>query len=76
MKKSFEEFLKVEWDSPNDKPIISGFSIDVFLAVQHALPFPLPYEFIPYMNKDRQSNGTYDELLHQIKTQVGVFFFF
>nr|POE85280.1 glutamate receptor 2.1 [Quercus suber] len=70
VKKSFEEFLKVEWDSPTDKPIISGFSIDVFLTVQHALPFPLPHEFIPYMNKDRQSNGTYDELLYQIKTQV------
>uniref|UniRef100_A0A2N9IK22 Glutamate receptor n=1 Tax=Fagus sylvatica TaxID=28930 RepID=A0A2N9IK22_FAGSY len=67
IRKSFEEFLKVEWHA--DKPIISGFSSDVFLAVQHALPFPLPHEFIPYMNKDRQSNGTYDELLYQIKIQ-------
>ena len=69
IRKGFEEFLKVEWHA--DKPIISGFSSDVFLAVQHALPFPLPHEFIPYMNKDRQSNGTYDELLYQIKIQVG-----
>ncbi|XP_030955051.1 glutamate receptor 2.8-like isoform X3 [Quercus lobata] len=69
VRKTFQEILKVEWDSPTDKPIISGFSIDVFLAVQRELPFPLPYEFIPYMNKDKQSNGTYDELLYQIKTQ-------
>ena len=74
--KGFEEFVKVEWDSPTDKPIISGFSIDVFLAVQHALPFPLPYEFIPYMNTDRLSNGSYDELLYQIKIQVVFFFSF
>ena len=75
VKKSSKEFLKVEWDSPTNKPSISGLSIDVFLAAQHALPFPLPHEFIPYMNKDRKSNGTYDEFLYQIKTQVGFFLF-
>ncbi|XP_075669576.1 glutamate receptor 2.8-like isoform X2 [Castanea sativa] len=64
---SFNEFLKVEW--PTDKPSISGFAIDVFHAVQDALPFPLPHEFIPYMNKHRQSNGSYDELLYQITIQ-------
>nr|POE85277.1 glutamate receptor 2.1 [Quercus suber] len=64
---SFKEFLRVDW--PTDKPRISGFAIDVFHAVQDALPFPLPHEFIPYMNKHRQSNGSYDELLYQIKIQ-------
>ena len=76
----FKEFVNVEWHSPtDDKPSISGFSIDVFHAVQEALPFPLPHEFIPYMNKDRQINGTYDKLLYQIKNQVSFFlpkFFF
>ncbi|KAF5461787.1 hypothetical protein F2P56_017858 [Juglans regia] len=65
----FEEFLKVEWDPRTDKPIISGFSHDVFIAVLKALPFPLPYAFIPFMNKDRQSAGTYDDLIYQIKLQ-------
>ncbi|XP_030950058.1 glutamate receptor 2.8-like [Quercus lobata] len=70
IRNSFEEFLKVEWhSSTDDKPSISGFVIDVFHAVQDALPFPLSHEFIPYVNKHRQSNGTYDELLYQIKTQ-------
>ncbi len=72
VRKAFEEFLKVEWHSNIIKPSISGFSIDVFLAVKDALHFPLPYEFIPYMNTDRQSNRTYDELLYQIKIQVRV----
>uniref|UniRef100_A0A7N2KMT2 Glutamate receptor n=1 Tax=Quercus lobata TaxID=97700 RepID=A0A7N2KMT2_QUELO len=67
----FKEFVKVEWHSPtDDKPSISGFCIDVFHAVQEALPFPLPHEFIPYMNKHKQINGTYDQLLYQIKNQV------
>uniref|UniRef100_A0A2N9H3K9 Ionotropic glutamate receptor C-terminal domain-containing protein n=1 Tax=Fagus sylvatica TaxID=28930 RepID=A0A2N9H3K9_FAGSY len=69
VRRGFEEFLKVEWHSNTNKPSISGFSIDVFLAVKDALHFPLPYEFIPYMNTDRQSNGTYDELLYQITIQ-------
>ncbi|KAL4654552.1 hypothetical protein ACB092_01G387700 [Castanea dentata] len=70
IRNGFEEFLKVEWhSSTDDKASISGFVIDVFHAVQDALPFPLPHEFIPYVNKHRQSNGTYDELLYQIKTQ-------
>uniref|UniRef100_A0A2N9IMB7 Glutamate receptor n=1 Tax=Fagus sylvatica TaxID=28930 RepID=A0A2N9IMB7_FAGSY len=64
----FSEFTKVEWRSDhNDKPKISGFSIDLFLAVLDMLPFPLPYEFVPYVNQNRQSAGTYDDLLYQIK---------
>ncbi|KAM3762373.1 hypothetical protein ACB098_01G340000 [Castanea mollissima] len=68
---SFNKFVNIKWHSPtDDKPSISGFSIDLFRAVQEALPFPLPHEFIPYMNKHRQMNGTYDQLLYQIKNQV------
>ena len=69
---AFNEFIKVEWSpcSDKDKPKISGFSIDVFLAVMDILPFPLPHEFVPYVNKSRQSAGTYDELLFQIKLKV------
>uniref|UniRef100_A0A2N9HB35 Ionotropic glutamate receptor C-terminal domain-containing protein n=1 Tax=Fagus sylvatica TaxID=28930 RepID=A0A2N9HB35_FAGSY len=64
----FNEFLKVEWHpDQNDKPKISGFSIDLFHAVLDMLPFPLPHEFMPYVNQHRQSAGTYDELLYQIK---------
>jgi ionotropic glutamate receptor len=67
----FSEFTKVEWRSDhNDKPKISGFSIDLFLAVLDMLPFPLPYEFVPYVNQNRQSAGTYDDLLYQIKLKV------
>ncbi|KAJ4823781.1 hypothetical protein Tsubulata_012100 [Turnera subulata] len=69
LKSGFREFIKVEWDSRN-KPIISGFSYDVFLAVIDALPFPFPCEFVPFVNKTKQSAGTYNELLYQIKLQV------
>jgi ionotropic glutamate receptor len=68
VKQGFVEFLKVEWHT--DMLNISGFSYDVFNAVHDALPFPLPYEFIPFMNENRTSKGTYDDLLYQIKLQV------
>lgn len=68
-KKGFDEFLKVEWTGDNSFSV-SGFSYDVFLAVRHVLPFPLLYEFVPFVNQDRESNGTYDQLLEQIKLQV------
>ncbi|KAL4652165.1 hypothetical protein ACB092_01G213300 [Castanea dentata] len=70
VKNSFKEFVKLEWNSStDDTPKVSGFSIEVFNVVLDVLPFPLSYEFIPYMNKQRQSNGTYDQLLYEIKTK-------
>ena len=69
-KTGFEELIKVEWN-PEDKPNVSGFTPDVFFSVVEALPFPLQYEFIPFVNKNKQSAGTYDDLLCQIKLKVG-----
>nr|XP_048327496.1 glutamate receptor 2.1-like [Ziziphus jujuba var. spinosa] len=63
----FEEFLKIEWDPHTDEPSFSGFSYDIFLASLDKLPFALPHKFIPFANSFRQNNGTYDELLYQIK---------
>nr|POE57463.1 glutamate receptor 2.8 [Quercus suber] len=62
IKEGFLDFVKVEWDPV----IVSGFSIDVFEDVIRALPFHLTYEYIPYANETRQSNGTYDQLLGEI----------
>jgi len=72
LKTGFNEFIKVEWNPEGDKPIVSGFTRDVFISVVEALPFPLPYEFIPFVDKNKQSAGTYNELLDQIKLKVGV----
>ncbi|PNS93601.2 hypothetical protein POPTR_018G096500v4 [Populus trichocarpa] len=67
LKTGFNEFIEVEWNPEDDKPIVSGFTRDVFVSVVEALPFPLPYEFIPFVNKNKQSAGTYNDLLDQIK---------
>lgn len=73
VRSGFREFMEVEWDQQSNEPNASGFSAEVFFAVHDILPFPLPYEFIPFMNKSsRESAGTYDNLLRQIKLQVRV----
>lgn len=73
VRSGFREFMEVEWDQQSNEPNASGFSAEVFFAVHDILPFPLPYEFIPFMNKSsRESAGTYDDLLRQIKLQVRV----
>ncbi|KAK4753899.1 hypothetical protein SAY87_002003 [Trapa incisa] len=69
VKVGFREFFKISWDPRTGIPTYSGFSHDVFIAVLDALEFYLPYEFVPFMNSSRQSAGTYDKLLYQIKLQ-------
>ncbi|XP_021832746.1 glutamate receptor 2.1-like [Prunus avium] len=65
---SFEDFVNVDWSRHTNEPMISGFSIDIFLEVLKRMPFAVLYEFIPYMNSStKEAAGTYDDLLYQIK---------
>ncbi|XP_015878042.3 glutamate receptor 2.5-like [Ziziphus jujuba] len=63
----FKEFLDIEWDPHTGEPSFSGFTYDIFVAALDKLPFALPHKLIPYVNRSKQSNGTYDDLLCQIK---------
>ncbi|KAL2539076.1 Glutamate receptor 2.7 [Abeliophyllum distichum] len=62
VKRGFNEFIKVEKDPETNGFIATGFCIDVFKEVMWSLPFPVPYEVIPF----DQDAGTYDELVYQI----------
>ncbi|KAI4356969.1 hypothetical protein L6164_000946 [Bauhinia variegata] len=64
LKRGFNEFMKVERQSSNNDIVkASGFAIDVFLEVVKVLPFPFPYEFIPFINESTgEPAGKYDEL--------------
>ncbi|WOG91775.1 hypothetical protein DCAR_0311026 [Daucus carota subsp. sativus] len=55
---TFKEFVNVTYAHPG-KPIVGGWSIDVFKAVVQNLPYNLLYDFFPY-------NGTYDALVQEI----------
>ncbi|KAF8392928.1 hypothetical protein HHK36_021168 [Tetracentron sinense] len=66
VKSGFTEFVKVTPDPITNVPIVTGYSIDVFEAVMKALPYDVPYEFIPFANSDGTSAGTYDEMIQQV----------
>ncbi|KAF3452843.1 hypothetical protein FNV43_RR03276 [Rhamnella rubrinervis] len=65
---SFEKFVNIQWDPLTLKATnISGFAYDIFSAALEKLPFQVPHEFFAYVNASRQNNGTYNDLLYQIK---------
>lgn len=67
----FKGFLDIKWDPKTLKVTnITGFCYDIFAAALGKLPFDVPHEFFAYVNNSAYSNGTYDDLLYQIKLQV------
>ncbi|KAG2699273.1 hypothetical protein I3760_07G185600 [Carya illinoinensis] len=67
IREGFNQFVRVEWHPHTGKPTISGFSIELFLAVMDLLKFCPGHEFVPYVNEKGQTAGTSDELLYQLK---------
>ncbi|XP_057440245.1 glutamate receptor 2.7-like [Lotus japonicus] len=63
---SYTEFVKITHDTTTNSTVVTGFCIDVFKAVLEALPFALPYEFIPFEKPDGEMAGTYNELISQV----------
>ncbi|XP_058113839.1 glutamate receptor 2.8-like [Magnolia sinica] len=69
MKERFTEFLKVEKDPLTNTTTVSGYCIDVFESVMEALPYAVPYEFIPYQTADGRRAGSYTDLIYQVHLQ-------
>ncbi|KAJ0090995.1 hypothetical protein Patl1_14360 [Pistacia atlantica] len=63
----FTQFVEIQRNPYTKETKCTGFSCDVFLATLDALDFEVPYEFVPFMNAEGRSTGTYDELLYQIE---------
>ncbi|KAI8013202.1 Glutamate receptor 2.7 [Camellia lanceoleosa] len=55
------DFVRVKRDAITNKLSFDGYCIDVFKAVMEALPYSVPYEFIPFDDK-----GAYDALLGEL----------
>ncbi|GMP48554.1 hypothetical protein CsSME_00015869 [Camellia sinensis var. sinensis] len=60
------DFVRVKRDAITNKLSFDGYCIDVFKAVMEALPYSVPYEFIPFDDK-----GAYDALLGELSLGVG-----
>ncbi|XP_038981733.1 glutamate receptor 2.2-like [Phoenix dactylifera] len=66
VKPGFPQFVKVEKDNKNNSRIGKAYCTDVFDAVMAALPYHVPYEYVPYEDAKGESNGTYDDLVYQV----------
>ncbi|KAL7159597.1 hypothetical protein ABFS83_01G038600 [Erythranthe nasuta] len=65
VKDGFTEFVRVTWNSDNSTTV-EGFCIDIFDAVMKALPYDVPYEYIPFATPDHKMAGDYNEMAYQV----------
>jgi ionotropic glutamate receptor len=71
MKDGFSQFVKVVWNSHENKYNVSGYCMDIFNAVVNNITaFKVSLQFEPYVNESKHSAGTYDELIQQVPTKV------
>ncbi|XP_051136971.1 glutamate receptor 2.2-like [Andrographis paniculata] len=65
VKSGFTDFVRVTWN-PDNSTVVEGFSIEVFDAVMAALPYGVPYEYIPFATPNHKMAGSYNELTYQV----------
>ncbi|XP_010914101.1 glutamate receptor 2.7 [Elaeis guineensis] len=61
VKQGFTEFVNVSQNPFTNETTVTGYCIDVFEAVMKALPYAVPYEYVPYTNVE-----SYDDLVRQV----------
>ncbi|XP_022007841.2 glutamate receptor 1.4 [Helianthus annuus] len=59
-RENFKYFIDADHDGQKNVTNATGFSLDVFRTCIHALPYEVPYEFIPF------TNGGYDDLIKKV----------
>ncbi|XP_072981956.1 glutamate receptor 2.7-like [Typha latifolia] len=62
VKRGFKKFVNVENEATTNKTKITGYCIDIFDAVMKKLPYPVPYEYVPFYD----SSQSYDNLVYQV----------
>ncbi|KAM3379397.1 glutamate receptor 2.8 [Capsicum galapagoense] len=66
VKDGFTEFVKVTRDFSTNTTTVTGYCIDVFDEVMEALPYYVPYEYVPFAAPDGKSAGDYNALVYQV----------
>ncbi|KAL7187414.1 hypothetical protein ACSBR1_037481 [Camellia fascicularis] len=65
VKTFYSNFVRVTRDPITNRTMVTGYCIDVFKAVMAALPYSVPYEYIPF-EKPYGEQGGFDILLQQL----------
>lgn len=74
VKEGFTRFVNVTRYPGTNKLKVEGYCIDLFDAVVAELPYAMNYEYIPFVNSDDKSAGTYNDLIYQVFLGVNRFF--
>ncbi|THG09949.1 hypothetical protein TEA_009602 [Camellia sinensis var. sinensis] len=59
----------MEIDPRTNATIFGGFCIDIFRSVISALPYAVPYEFVPFEIADGSSSLSYNDMVYQISLE-------
>ncbi|OWM81901.1 hypothetical protein CDL15_Pgr007940 [Punica granatum] len=72
VKSGFYQFINVERDNFTNAPIVTGYCRDIFEAVMKALPFGVPFEYVPFETSEGsgESKGNYDDLVHEVSREA------
>ncbi|PKA49433.1 Glutamate receptor 2.7 [Apostasia shenzhenica] len=62
----FRSFLSMDLDPETQKVIAGGFVIEIFEAARRRLPYALPLEYVPWVNKDGKGAGDYNTLVKTV----------
>ncbi|KEH26123.1 glutamate receptor 2.8 [Medicago truncatula] len=72
-KEGFDQFVRIVWDSHENKYNVSGYCIDVFNAVVNNLTFKVSVQMEPHVINGSESVGSYyNSILKQIPTKYDV----
>ncbi|KAI5414886.1 hypothetical protein KIW84_040373 [Lathyrus oleraceus] len=71
-KDGFTQFVKVVWNSRENKYNVSGFCMDIFNAVVNQLTFKVSLQIEPYVNEFKYSAGSYDSLIQQVPAKYDI----
>ncbi|XVF81313.1 hypothetical protein PTKIN_Ptkin15bG0146100 [Pterospermum kingtungense] len=63
---TFPQLVEVTHDPSNNATNISGFCIEVFKAALQGLNYQVLYEFVPFVDANGNSAGTYNDLIYQV----------
>ncbi|CAK9163335.1 unnamed protein product [Ilex paraguariensis] len=66
VKSGFLKFVVVKRNPGTNTTNVTGYCIDIFNTVMEALPYTVPYEYVPFATDDGKSAGTYNDLVYQV----------
>lgn len=76
VKEGFNEFVKVTRNSDTNTTTVDGYCIEIFNAAMNLLPYPVPYDFYPFVRPGDNITERYEDMIDQVFYKVKYIFFY